>query len=432
MSGTEPAGGSAARRVLGGVLLTGAALITFGFFGGGTAWADVTVQDSDVDNAGVGVANSGGNAAVGNVTDDQTAVNAQGAASGGGIAANQGSAKNKSTGSATIVTGSASATGNQSSTGVNQGAASAGGGGGIGNVTVQDADVNNAGAGIANSGGNVAVGNVVGNQVAVNAQGALALGGIATNIGGASNEANGAATIVTGPATAVGNQSVTGIDQSALSLGAFGGVGGITVQDANVNNLGVGVANSGLNAAVGNITPLQVAVNAQGALALGGLAANLGGASNVSNGAATIVTGPATAVGNQSWTGVSQSAATLGGGLFPGVTLQGINVNNFGVGIANTGLNGAVGNVTGPQVAVNLQGALALFGLAVNGGPGAFNVSNGSATTVTGSGTAVGNSSSTVTSQHSLAMATAPAAAGVSGAWLWLLLSGLVVATRRR
>jgi hypothetical protein len=414
MGGTRPRDGTAVRRVFGGVLLCGAAIVVSGFFGAGSAYGlTVTDQDASVDNTGAAVANSGGNAAVGNVqAGDQTAVNAQGAATGGGIAANTGSATNESKGSATIVTGSATAAGNESSTGASQSANSAGGGGL--NVASQDADVDNAGVGVANSGLNGAVGNVqAGDQTAVNGQLALAGGGAAFNTGRASNVSAGAATIVTGPAGALGNQSATGISQGANGLGS--GLG-ITIQDADVDNFGVGIANSGLNGAVGNVQAGdQTAVNLQGAFTLFGVAVNAGGASNVSTGDATIVTGPAGAVGNRSTTGIGQSATTLGG-WFPGVTLQDVAVDNFGVGIANSGLNGAVGNVTGDQVAVNIGLALGLGGLGVNTG-GASNVSTGSSTIVTGGAGALGNSSNTSVSQA----ATTTGTPFVWAPWWWAL-----------
>ena len=426
MGGTEPMGGATAKRVFGGVLLSGLAFVAFGLLGGGAAYGlEVTSQDADVDNTGVAVANSGGNVAQGNSNEgDQTAVNAQGAASGGGVAANSGEASNKSTGSATIVTGNATATGNESSTGVSQGAAS--GGGGL-QVTAQDADVDNAGVGIANTGLNAAVGNVNGDQTAVNGQLAIGVGGIAANQGSASNVSRGSATIVTGNATATGNKSLTDIDQGA---GHFGPGLGIVVQDADVDNAGVGIANTGLNLAVGNVTGDQLAVNGQLALGLGGLAFNAGSATNVSSGDASIVTGSANATGNRSATSVHQGALAGGSWLLPTVVLQDIDVDNTGVGLANTGLNLAVGNVTGSQLAVNLQLALGLGGLGVDTGS-ASNVSQGTAAIGTGGGTAVGNSSSTITSQ--LAVATGlPAAGAAPGVWLWFLLSGLLVAARRR
>jgi hypothetical protein len=430
MGGTEPVGGAAAKRVLGGVLLSGVAFVVFALFGGGTAYGlSVTSQDADVNNTGVGIANSGGNAAVGNVSDDQTAVNVQGAAAGGGIAANEGRASNESSGSATIVTGAATGVGNQSSTGVGQSDASLGGGGGL-DVTAQDADVNNAGVGVGNSGLNAAVGNVNGDQTAVNVQGAAALGGAAFNAGSASNVSRGSATVITGPATGIGNQSTTNVNQSAVGLGGLFGPGlGIVVQDADVNNFGVGLGNSGLNLAVGNISGDQTAVNVQGAFALFGVAANFGGASNVSSGDALIVTGPATGIGNQSATGVSQSALGTGGWWFaPSFVLQDVDVDNVGVGLANSGLNFGLGNISGAQNAVNVQGAFALFGLAVNTG-GASNLANGSQTTVTGAAAAIGNQASTFTSQFAMATG-APVGPGLAVFWPAFVFLGLLF--RRR
>src|SRR5690349_11653258 len=64
---------------------------------------EVIVQDTDVVNAGAAAANSGGNVAVGN-TSDNTATSSQTATGGGllGVASNSASTTNKSTGTASI------------------------------------------------------------------------------------------------------------------------------------------------------------------------------------------------------------------------------------------------------------------------------------------------------------------------------------------
>src|SRR5438067_2132099 len=68
-------------------------------------------------------------------------------------------------------------------------------------------------------------------------------------------------------------------------------------------------------------------------------------ASNRSNGHASIATGNATGVGNMSRTDISQDA---GGGAGAGLNViaQGAGVANFGVGLANSGGNLALGNIS--------------------------------------------------------------------------------------
>ncbi|MDP1803581.1 MAG: hypothetical protein Q8K72_00300, partial [Acidimicrobiales bacterium] len=121
---------------------------------GGTASADVVVQDSDVTNTGIGLANSGGNVAVGN-TSANTAATGQLAV--GFLASNVASTENASDGAALIKTGDATATGNMSATKVKQDA-EAGDGPGFA-VISQESDVHNLGLGVANSGGNIGIGN---------------------------------------------------------------------------------------------------------------------------------------------------------------------------------------------------------------------------------------------------------------------------------
>ena len=254
----------------------------------------VTVQDSDVTNAGVGIGNSGLNGAVGNASQN-AALCAQGAL--GVVAANSCDASNSSDGTASIETGDATGIGNQSATSIGQHAAS-GDGAGLA-VVVQDADVTNVGIGVANSGGNLAAGNLSSN-LALNLQGAF--GVIASNSASLSNASNGSASIKTGKATGIGNSSVTDIDQGAdvdpdgLAL---------VFQSAPVLNAGVGVANSGLNAAVAN-SSLNAAIVAQ--VSFGLLASNVATADSWSDGFAMVLTGDATGIGNQAATSVKQDA----------------------------------------------------------------------------------------------------------------------------
>ena len=165
----------------------------------------IASQDTDVTNAGVAAANSGGNVAVGNASTN-IAVNAQGA--GGGLASNSGSASNTSNGTAGITTGAAEAAGNVSKTTVDQAAAS-GEGNGLA-IAVQHTDVLNLGFAAANTGGNLALGNASFN-LAANLQGAVGL--IATNTGSATNASNGSGSVKTGGAKAAGNSSTTDVGQ---------------------------------------------------------------------------------------------------------------------------------------------------------------------------------------------------------------------------
>ncbi len=341
------------------------------------------MQSSTVVNGGVGIANSGGNYAAGNESEN-VAVNAQGASGflGSNVASGGG---NTSNGTASITTGAATAVGNDSSTEISQAAAT--GGGGPVDVVVQAPTVINAGAGVANSGGNYASGNDSQN-VAVNAQGATGL--IASNTAeGGGNTSNGTATIVTGAANAVGNSSETTIITDATT-GPDTGLGlDVVVQAPVVVNAGLGVANSGLNLAEGNES-FNVAINAQ--LANGLVAGNVsGGGGNTSNGTASIVTGTATGVGNSSITEVDLGANTGDdGGL--DVVVQPAFILNAGFAVANSGFNSARPN-TSSNLAVNFQvvNGVIVVNLVDAGG----NNSAGTATIGTGAASGIGNDSFT-------------------------------------
>ena len=98
--------------------------------------------------AGVALANTGGNFARGNDSDNDAGLLQQATTDGGGLANNNGSATNDSNGKATINTGDASATGNESTPTIIQ-PPPADAGGELGGLVIinQDADVINAGAG---------------------------------------------------------------------------------------------------------------------------------------------------------------------------------------------------------------------------------------------------------------------------------------------
>jgi hypothetical protein len=400
---------------------------------GGLGSIVIVTQDADVNNFGVGIANTGGNNAQGNNVDDQTALNAQGALAVGSIANNNGAASNKAQGSAGIDTGDANAVGNASQTNVTQ-IANVNAGGSLGGIVLirQRADVDNVGVAVANTGLNTANGNLVDDQTAATAQlaGAASINGppdlaVASNDGTASNYSGGEARIRTGDASAVGNHSKTHITQSANTYVTGGGFV-VTDQDADVDNLGVGIANSGLNQAVGNVTDDQIAVTPQLAVALelggGGddtaIAGNFGSASNATHGTAEIGTGNATGIGNKSETNISQSAnSAIDGGNGFIVPIQTADVDNIGVGIANTGGNAAVGNITDDQIAIVPQLALGVAlgagdDIAVGGNFGqASNSAHGYAAIGTGNATATGNDAVTGIAQSS-ASYIGPAAVG--------------------
>jgi hypothetical protein len=349
---------------------------------GGTAHADVVVQDSNVTNAGAGVANSGGNVAVGNASQNNAATGQ--AALGGGLASNVASTSNDSDGTATIETGDASATGNASSTEVQQKAATDDGPGL--DVIVQHEDVTNAGIAVANTGGNVALGNVSQNNAVT---GQLAVGFLASNVADTSNSSDGTAGIKTGDATAVGNLSTTKVKQDA-DAGDGPGLD-VVVQSANVSNLGLGLANTGGNFALGNGSQ-NSAATLQGAF--GFLASNLASTKNSSNGSAFIQTGNATAAGNVSDTDIEQVAHPDGAGL--NVVWQPVTVTNAGIGLANTGGNIALGNVSHNHALV----AQVAFGFLASNVSDVDNWSDGFVFELTGNATATGNDASTSVKQY--------------------------------
>jgi hypothetical protein len=349
---------------------------------GDTASADVVVQDSDVTNTGIGVANSGGNVAVGNASQN-TAGTGQ-VALGGGLASNVANTSNESDGSAAIVTGDATGTGNSSSTEVEQKAATDDGPGL--DVVVQDNDVTNAGIGVANSGGNIGIGNVSQNNAIT---GQFAAGFLASNIADTSNSSDGTAGIVTGDASGVGNQSATKVKQDA-DTGDGPGLD-VIVQSSDVDNLGIGLANTGGNIGIGNASQ-NSAATLQGAF--GFLASNIASTKNSSNGGVFMKTGNASAAGNVSETDIEQAAHTDGVG--PNIVWQPVTVTNAGIGAANSGSNVGVGNV-----AVN-----AAWVVQVAFGPFASNIadtenwSDGFVFELTGDATAVGNHSTTGVKQY--------------------------------
>ncbi len=388
-------------------------------------------QGNVVANLGASVANSGLNAGIGNLSQntasgDQTA-NLPPSGVNVGVIGNFGKADNTSDGTASITTGNASAVGNQSKTTIGQSIDPTGL-----IIPVQTAVVVNAGAAVANSGGNAALGNGSNNHatesqtanIGSNSPGGVTiLAGtlVGSNNGEASNTSDGKASIATGNATAFGNSSETAIDQA--STGSVDGLGLVlNTQTAVVGNVGLGVANSGLNAAAGNVSQndtlaTQVAsVGSNNPVGGVGIAAgiltdtNSGSADSTSDGTASIVTGDSRATGNTSKTTIGQAETASVNGLGAVINTQVAPVLNAGLGIANSGGNLAVGNDSNnrsnldqtanvgsgnnPGPTTILAGSIT----AANSGQ-ASNTSDGTANIATGKADATGNSSSTDLSQ---------------------------------
>ena len=375
-----------AKRAAQAAVFTVGGGVALAFAFAGSASADqITSQNADVTNAGVGIANSGGNVAVGNASQNTAGC---GQAAVGFVASNACDSGNASDGSASITTGSATGVGNDSQTTVGQAAAGPAGPGPGLVVTDQDADVTNAGLGVGNSGLNAAVGNASQNT-ALNGQ--LAIGAIASNAGSAGNVSDGSASISTGDATGVGNESSTTIGQAAS--GGKGAGLAVIIQDADVDNVGIGLANSGGNLALGNISD-NLAVNLQGAFGL--VASNAGSATNASNGGASIKTGNATGVGNRSTTTIGQGAAVDPVGL--AVVIQSAPVLNAGLGLANSGLNAGLGNGSlNNQILAQVS-----FGLLASNVGSASSWSDGFALVLTGNATGIGNDSTTAVKQYTV------------------------------
>lgn len=352
-------------------ILRAAALV----LGGAAAWivlssshaGAITLvdQESETTNVGVAVANTGGNTAVGNASDNDSDVDQTATAIGGDddtVAVNTASGGNSSSGSANISTGNAHATGNHSTTSNTQVVNSDGGKGGL-TLVDQENTTNNGGLAIANTGFNSAVGNASDNDSDVD-QTATAIGGaddtVAANFAGGSNHSSGTANIHTGNATAVGNHSTThnvqvvDVDHHGFKAQGHGcgwqhsgcgshnsgcgwqhggcgshnfgcgwqhvgcgshhhGFGGLVLvdQENETNNFGFAFANTGINLAIGNGSTNNSSNVTQNAVAIGGddaVAVNDAGCGcwSGSSGSAAIATGSAHATGNHAHNSNSQ------------------------------------------------------------------------------------------------------------------------------
>jgi hypothetical protein len=222
---------------------------------------------------------------------------------------------------------------------------------------------------VANTGDNTATGNesestiddfdAVGDQPAqqagVNsntsdpAETALLGGATASNTMSAQNTSDGEACICTGDATASGNISSTTMVQD-LDLTTASGVVVVT-EVGGVLNAGLGLANTGVNGAIGNTSSNLVEVSQVSAIDDGLLepvdgpqtAANTADHANASDGSGHVGSGNASGTGNQSTTTFAQ-AATVDSDLAVS-TLTG-GTANVGAGLANSGLNQATGNAS--------------------------------------------------------------------------------------
>jgi hypothetical protein len=282
------------------------------------------VQVAIIVNVGIGLAGSGGNfaaeAAIVTPTASVAMVIGQNETAGAG-----GSGPTP----AQIDTGNANATGNTGTTSVKQTIQLTGG-----DVANQLASVLNIGVGVANSGLN------------------FALASVSTNNGGGPQSVTfvtmGGSNITSGPAHALGNRSTSTIFQ-IVTVSASGNGSLLVVQRAIIVNFGLALANSGLNAAgSGALTgALPNTANAQELLLMllehGSSSATPVMLGVIGGGSGDIGTGRAGAIGNDTETGISQHVDGSVTGDDTARAIQDAWVGNFGVGVANSGGNGAGG-----------------------------------------------------------------------------------------
>lgn len=274
-------------------------------------------QEATTVNVGIGVANTGGNAAIGNASTNTAGAtqNADADATGDGdaVATNTANLSNTSNGSASIVTGNAGSTGNQATNNTQQ-VLNADDTGGQPVVVDQTNDTFNIGIAVSNTGLNLGVGNISQNEVGVDqtadADTTGAGDAIAINTANLSNNTNGSSSIITGNANALGNNA---INNAVQVVDADGSDLVVVDQTLTTVNFGLGFANSGLNLGVGNFsTNTNVSPPALATATTGGdgdaIASNNSTASNTANGSSLIATGNATGTGS---TSVNNNSQTL-------------------------------------------------------------------------------------------------------------------------
>ena len=145
-----------------------------------------------------------------------------------------------------------------------------------------------------------------------------------------------------GAANATGNQSLTEIVQRSFASGS--GAAHLTIeQRATVINLGLAIANSGINTVRGLAgslinAPDEFIARELFALILPALLASINAGDGAGAGGA-IVSGDATAIGNRSETYIDQNAAATATGDGTASISQDVVVANVGAAVANSGAN---------------------------------------------------------------------------------------------
>ena len=184
-------------------------------------------------------------------------------------------------------------------------------------------------------------------QVAISLRIGVAIADSGSNSIIARGSVGAGAAVVSGGATAVGNESLTDVEQRAVAAGS--GSSRLTIeQQALVINLGIALANSGVNEVRGLAGSLLATPDEQiseqlFALLLPALLASAAPAA--ADGGGTIGTGDALAIGNRSTTEVDQTAVAVAAGDGSAAVRQQVVVANVGAAVANTGANqlGAAG-----------------------------------------------------------------------------------------
>ena len=357
------------------------------------AGGDASTQIAAVLNIGIGVGNTGLNVAVGTVTVD-------------GASAAQLTLLNS--GSAGVATGAADALGNRSDTRVLQSASGTASGTAVLQIG-QWAIVLNFGTAFANTGGNAAVaGTGPAGMSPAEYQAVLAimnvlapiLDGIGTPTG--TQLGNSAAVVTTGTASALGNDAQTAINQMAAGA-VSGDQYASATQRATVANLGLALANTGYNAALGNPGAYDMAGITPATNELSrffGLLTDTSWLSSANpfasfaqtvdvNGLTLSLGGDIT--GTQFLLGWDDAMVADGGAITPGVRVRQISaVLNIGIALANSGSNVALSLVQGQNTTTSSDVQALMSTLAAtNAGVAA----NGSALAriATGDATAVGS-----------------------------------------
>lgn len=315
-------------------------------------------------NIGIGWANSGDNVGIGNLASNTIFTGPGGGGGGTSVGLNG------ANGVVGIGSGNATVVGNTGSTTITQLAAILGG-----DRSIQLGRVLNVGLGIGNSGANVGIGNVAGSLI-YTAQGGLGVRGADS---ASTNMSTGIGTVASGRADALGNRSTSSIIQMIMANAADSGRLSLA-QRAVIVNFGLGFANSGLNAAIGNASANTIALQQESmarslvmallssfggpgapasmGLTSGGLSsggAGTGGtatAANTATGSAVVLSGGASAVGNDTLSGILQDLRGAVSGNAIAMGSQEAAIGNFGAAIANTGVNVAFGNLASSSIAM--------------------------------------------------------------------------------